>query len=80
MTGGQRSDKLCALDKSRRRLIVIETWCRDEWSGFANLLADLIEKYAAVLDVDNLPEPCGDNENENGSKLLPDAVETMNAA
>ena len=29
----------------------------DNWSGFANLLANLIEKYAAVLDIDNLPEP-----------------------
>ena len=29
----------------------------DNWSGFANLLANLIEKYAAVLDIENLPEP-----------------------
>lgn len=29
----------------------------DKWSCFADLLANLIEKYAAVLDVDNLPEP-----------------------
>ena len=28
----------------------------DKWSGFADLLANLIEKYAAVLDIDNLPE------------------------
>ncbi|HCG67356.1 MAG TPA: hypothetical protein DEW22_01540 [Clostridiales bacterium] len=32
-------------------------WNKDEWSGFADLLANLIEKYAAVLDIDNLPEP-----------------------
>lgn len=30
---------------------------KDEWSGFADLLANLIEKYASVLDIDNLPEP-----------------------
>ena len=29
----------------------------DEWSGFAELLASLIEKYAADLDIDNLPDP-----------------------
>ena len=29
----------------------------DNWNGFANLLANLVEKYAAVLDIDNLPEP-----------------------
>ena len=30
---------------------------KDEWSGFADLLANLIEKYVSVLDIDNLPEP-----------------------
>lgn len=29
----------------------------DEWSGFADLLASLIGKYAADLDLDNLPDP-----------------------
>ena len=29
----------------------------DEWSGFADLLANLIEKYASKLDVENLPAP-----------------------
>ena len=29
----------------------------DEWSGFADLMASLIEKYAADLDLDNLPDP-----------------------
>ena len=28
----------------------------DEWSGFAALLANLIEKYAVVLDIDALPD------------------------
>lgn len=29
----------------------------DEWSGFVDLMASLIEKYAADLDLDNLPDP-----------------------
>jgi len=29
----------------------------DKWNGFADLLANLIEKYAAVLDIDNLEPP-----------------------
>ena len=38
-------------EKERRTLLT------DNWNGFANLLANLVEKYAAVLDIDNLPEP-----------------------
>ena len=43
-------------------MISITHWNNDEWNGFADLLANLIEKYAAVLDIDNLPEakPIGD--------------------
>ena len=29
----------------------------DEWSGFADLLANLIEKYASKLDIKNLSVP-----------------------
>ena len=29
----------------------------DEWSGFADLLANLIEKYASEVDVESLPVP-----------------------
>lgn len=29
----------------------------DEWSGFANLLANMIEKYAVDLDIDNMSIP-----------------------
>lgn len=29
----------------------------DEWNGFAVLLANMIEKYAADLDLDSLPDP-----------------------
>ena len=28
----------------------------DEWSTFANLLGNLIAKYADVLDIDSLPD------------------------
>ena len=28
----------------------------DEWSGFAALLANLIEKYAVVMNLDSLPD------------------------
>jgi hypothetical protein len=57
----------------------------DEWSGFADLIANLIEKYAAVLDIDNLPEPpiCLDNgkkKNANNSKLFSDTVEKSKIA
>ena len=29
----------------------------NEWSAFANLLGNLIAKYADVLDIDALPDP-----------------------
>lgn len=29
----------------------------DEWSGFADLLANLIEKYASELHIENMPAP-----------------------
>lgn len=32
-------------------------WAPIPWSGFADLLANLIEKYASELDVKNLPAP-----------------------
>lgn len=51
----------------------------DNWSGFANLLANLIEKYAAVLDIENLPEPPirldrSTEENVTNSKHSSDAI------
>ena len=51
----------------RRRLVSIAHWNNDEWNGFADLLANLIEKYAAVLDIDNLPEPPSCDSTENGN-------------
>ena len=58
---------------------------KDEWSGFADLLANLIEKYAAVLDIDNLPEPpiCLDNsvkEHVNNSKHFSESIEKADIA
>ena len=51
---------------------------KDEWSGFADLLADLIEKYASVLDIDNLPEPMyylNDEETVNNVEYSENGVE-----
>ncbi len=37
----------------------------DKWNGLAVLLANLIEKYAADLDIESLPDPVFiENENE----------------
>lgn len=57
----------------------------DEWSGFADLLANLIEKYAAVLEIDNLPEPpiClaeVEKELADNSKFFAEAVERKETA
>lgn len=49
-------------EKERRALLT------DKWNGFADLLANLIEKYAAVLDIDNLPEPSSCLKTENVSE------------
>lgn len=38
----------------------------DEWSGLADMLANLIEKYASDLDIEKLPDITGDNHVENG--------------
>ena len=45
----------------------------DEWSAFASFLADLIEKYASVLEIDNAVSSTN-NENQQ------DAVDTALAA
>lgn len=37
-------------------MISIAHWNKDEWSGLADLLANLIEKYAVVLNLDALPD------------------------
>ena len=33
----------------------------DEWSGFADMLKNLIEQYASDLDIENLPDITVDN-------------------
>lgn len=39
-----------------------------DWDGLADLIANLITKYAGVLDLDNLPDPKPvDNNFENGN-------------
>ena len=57
----------------------------DKWSGFADLLANLIEKYAAVLDIDNLPDPpirldSDKKEDKKDSKLQAESIENMDVA
>ena len=52
---------------------------------FLDLLANLIEKYAAVLDIENLPEPpiCLDSEKKeivNNSKLFEESIEKTDIA
>ena len=59
----------------------------DEWSGFADLLANLIGKYAAVLDIEHMParlvviDKKDDTEkNKNSINSASIAVEDKNAA
>lgn len=59
----------------------------DEWSGFADLLATLIEKYASELDIENLPAPIvspGDQDSKaadrKDSDFRPEAVADKIAA
>ena len=66
--------------RKNRRYAIIDNRKKDEWSGFADLLANLIEKYAAVLDIENLPEPpiCLDSEKKEiviNSKLFAESIE-----
>ena len=69
----------------RRRYAIIDNRKKDEWSCFADLLANLIEKYAAVLDIDNLPEPpiCLDSSEKiivNKSKHFAESIEKEDIA
>ena len=62
----------------------------DEWSGFADLLANLIEKYASELDVESLPVPAvlladqdsaaADKKDKKESVFKPEAVAGKTAA
>ena len=51
-----------SLTKKKGKLPMI-----DEWSGFADLLANLIEKYASELDVENLPAPAVSLEDQDSA-------------
>jgi len=43
----------------------------DEWSRLANMFANLIEKYASDLDIENLPDITVDNHAEDeGNKAV----------
>ena len=42
-------------------LMMEEVLMIDEWSGLADMLANLIKKYASDLDIENLPDIAGDN-------------------
>ncbi len=52
----------------------------DEWSGFADLLANLIEKYADDLDIDNLPEPTKIKKSKEFRTLKRESIESQKAA
>lgn len=62
-------------------------WAHIPWSGFADLLANLIEKYASELDVKNLPAPAVPLEDQDSaaadkkeSVFRPEAVSGKTAA
>lgn len=52
---------------------------RDEWSGLADLLASLIEKYAEPLEIENLPDPTRPDCYEN-KRSVKTAVANTDAA
>ena len=59
----------------------------DEWSGFADLLANLIGKYASVLEIEHMParlvvidKKDDTEENKNSINSASIAVEDKNAA
>ncbi len=56
----------------------------DKWNGLAVLLANLIEKYAADLDIDSLPDPVFiEKENEKcdtNKNIYKKDIETKKAA
>ena len=52
----------------------------DEWSGFADLLANLIEKYASELDIENMPAPlapCDRMDNAEVDQKDPDSKQEV---
>lgn len=41
----------------------------DEWNGLADLLANLIAKYASELGIDDMPNPAHNEEYGSNSKI-----------
>ena len=65
----------------KEKLISIANRNKEERSGFADLLANLIEKYMAELDLDKLPESLhslGDKKTVNNLVRSEDSVENWN--
>ena len=56
----------------------------DEWSGFAALLANLIEKYAVVMNLDSLPdlviEEAVPEKDESNKNIHENDIEPVKAA
>lgn len=55
----------------------------DEWSGLADFLANMIEKYAVELDIDTLPDPVVKDEagrTETDNQIQENVVEAKKAA
>ena len=55
----------------------------DEWSGLADFLANMIEKYAVELDIDALPDPVVKKKDEiceKDSHISEHVIETRKAA
>ena len=55
----------------------------DEWSGLADFLANMIEKYAEELDIDALPDPVVKKEDgicEKDSRINENVIETRKVA
>lgn len=55
----------------------------DEWSGLADFLADMIEKYAVELDIDALPDTVAKDEvagTETSNRIHENVIETQKAA
>lgn len=65
--------------KPKRGLIEIEV-DKDEWSGLAELLANLIEKYALELDIEHISESQISTVQEKESSLPKSNVENIKAA
>ncbi|WP_237036037.1 hypothetical protein [Mediannikoviicoccus vaginalis] len=50
----------------------------NDWNGLADLIANLIAKYAGVLDLDNLPDPtpAKNQEMKNSLDMAKTLIET----